>query len=83
MTFCSFSKHELKGAALRKRVLDFFLSERYKRKTNIVPMVFAVEQGNADHADQADQAARNIIRYRQKAQKLMLNVASGQFPGKY
>ena len=77
-----FSKDELKGVALRKRVLDFFSSERYKRKTNTVPKVFAVDPAHKDK-DHADEADRNIRRYRQKAQKLMLNVASGQFPGKY
>ncbi len=77
-----FSQAELKGAALRARVLKFFSSERYKKKRNIVPMSFAIDSSNRnnDHAAEAD---RNIRRYRQKAHKLLLNVASGQFPGKY
>ena len=77
-----FSRAELKGVALRERVLKFFSSERYKKKRNIVPMSFAIDSSNRsnDHAAEAD---RNIRRYRQKAHKLLLNVASGQFPGKY
>jgi hypothetical protein len=77
-----FSQSELKGAALRERVLKFFSSERYKKKRNLVPMSFVVDSSNKndDHSAEAD---RNIRRYRQKAKKLLLNVASGQFPGKY
>lgn len=77
-----FSKSEVKGVALRERVLKFFSSERYKKKRNIVPMSFAIDASNRnnDHAAEAD---RNIRRYRQKTHKLLLNVASGQFPGKY
>jgi hypothetical protein len=77
-----FSQAELKGVALRERVLKFFTSERYKKKRNIVPMSFAIDASNRnnDHAAEAD---RNIRRYRQKAHKLLLNVALGQFPGKY
>ena len=77
-----FSKAELKGVALRERVLKFFSSERYKKKRNIVPMSFAIDASNRnnDHAAEAD---RNIRRYRQKAHQLLLNVAQGKFPGKY
>jgi hypothetical protein len=77
-----FSQTELKGVALRERVLKFFSSERYKKKRNIVPMSFAIDPANrnSDHGSEAD---RNIRRYRQKAKKLLLNVASGEFPGKY
>jgi hypothetical protein len=77
-----FSKSELKGVALRERVMKFFSSERYKRKRNMIPMTFAIDASNRnnDHAAEAD---RNIRRYRQKANALLLNVASGKFPGKY
>ncbi len=77
-----FSKHELKGVALRERVIKFFASERYKKKRNIVPMSFTVDDSNRrnDHSAETD---RNIRRYRQKANALLLNVASGKFPGKY
>jgi hypothetical protein len=45
-------------------------------------MSFAIDPANrnSDHGSEAD---RNIRRYRQKAKKLLLNVASGEFPGKY
>jgi hypothetical protein len=75
-----FSKSELKGVALRNRIHKFFSSERYKKKRNIVPMSFAVHEAREDHSDEAD---RNIRRYRQKARQLLMNVASGKFPGKY
>ena len=77
-----FSDESLKGASLRQKVLKFFASERYKKKRNLVPMSFAIDRGNrnSDHQEEAD---RNIRRYRQKARKLLLNVASGVFPGKY
>jgi hypothetical protein len=75
-----FSKAELKGVALRSRIHKFFSSERYKKKRNVVPMSFAVHEAREDHSDEAD---RNIRRYRQKARRLLMNVASGKFPGKY
>jgi hypothetical protein len=77
-----FSDESLKGSSLRQKVLKFFSSERYKKKRNLVPMSFAIDKSNrnSDHQEEAD---RNIRRYRQKARKLLLNVASGLFPGKY
>lgn len=77
-----FSKSDLKGSALTKRVLEFFRSERYKKRTNEVPNSFKIDPSTKidDHLEEAE---RNIRRYRQKAKKLMLNVAIGQFPGKY
>ena len=77
-----FSDESLKGASLRQKVLKFFASERYKKKRNLVPMSFAIDRSNrnSDHQEEAD---RNIRRYRQKARKLLLNVATGLFPGKY
>ena len=77
-----FSKQELKGVALRNQVINFFAHNRYNKKRNVVPMSFTVDDSNRlnDHAEEAD---RNIRRYRQKAKSLLLNVASGKFPGKY
>jgi hypothetical protein len=77
-----FSDESLRGASLRQKVLKFFASERYKKKRNLVPMSFAIDRSNrnSDHQEEAD---RNIRRYRQKARKLLLNVATGLFPGKY
>jgi hypothetical protein len=36
-----------------------------------------------DKTEHADAADRNIRRYRQKIKQLILNVAGGEFPGKY
>lgn len=77
-----FSKSDLKGFKLTKRVIEFFQSERYVKKQNIVPHTFRIDL-NAKHYDHADEADRNVRRYRQKCQKLLLNVANGEFPGKY
>ena len=77
-----FINTSLKGESLRNRVQSFFGSERYKKKTNIVPMAFRLD-ANKRHVTHQDEADRNIRRYRQKASKLILNVASGVFPGKY
>lgn len=77
-----FSKVDLKGAKLTNRVIEFFQKERYVRKQNKVPASFIIDYNskNDTHENEAD---RNVRRYRQKCQKLILNVASGEFPGKY
>jgi hypothetical protein len=77
-----FFDESLKGISLRLKVLKFFSTDRYKKKRNLIPMSFSIDRSNinSDHQEEAD---RNIRRYRQKARKLLLNVASGVFPGKY
>lgn len=77
-----FGQSDLKGVALTNRVLKFLGSERYKRKKNKIPASFFIDttNGTDEHAEETD---RNVRRYRQKARKLMLNVAMGQFPGRY
>lgn len=77
-----FSDTSLKGKALTQRVTQYFSSQRYQRKKNTVPMTFLVDNKN-QRDDHSDEAERNIRRYRQKAKKLVLNVASGKFPGSY
>lgn len=74
-----FSNELLKGEKLTSRVIKFFEHDRYKRKANRVPASFFIDtySGITDNVD------RNIRRYRQKVQKLILNVANGEFPGKY
>lgn len=71
---------EKKGAALTTAVQKFFSSERYKKRPNEIPRVFQAMVGTLDHSESAE---RNIRRYRQKARKLILNVANGVFPGSY
>jgi len=75
-----FSMPDLKGKALTERVINFFASERFKKKQNEVPTAFRLSLGTLEHTDEAD---RNIRRYRQKAKRILLNVAKGQFPGRY
>ena len=73
---------KLKGAVLRERVHQFFSGERYKKKDNKIPFSFVVGS-SWDKTEHADAADRNIRRYRQKIKQLILNVAGGEFPGKY
>lgn len=77
-----FCDPDLKGAVLRQRVHHFFSSERYKKKENKIPFSFMVGS-SWDKKEHADAADRNIRRYRQKIKQLILNVAGGEFPGKY
>lgn len=77
-----FSREQLKGDDLLRRVLKYFSSERYKRKINKVPASFLIVP-TTTRQDHYDEAMRNVRRYRQKAAKLLLNVASGTFPGRY
>ena len=77
-----FCDPRVKGAVLRERVHLFFSAERYKKKENKIPFSFMVGS-SWDKTEHADGADRNIRRYRQKIKHLMLNVAGGEFPGKY
>jgi len=74
-----FRNDKLKGEKLRERVQRFFNEERYKRKKNKVPVSFYIDT----YADTTENVDRNIRRYRQKVRQLILNVAGGEFPGKY
>lgn len=77
-----FVGESLKGKALRRRVHEYFSSERYKKKQNQIPFSFMV--GNSWNPDEHNESAdRNIRRYRQKIKKLIENVSEGVFPGKY
>ena len=74
-----FRNEKLKGEKLRLRVIKFFNEERYKKRRNSVPASFFSDSfsGASDNVD------RNIRRYRQKVKQLILNVAGGEFPGRY
>lgn len=68
----------LKGKNLRESVFKFLKKERYKKKkVDLLPHGLTINNGNEDEVQ------RNILRYKKKARQLILNVASGQFPGKY
>jgi hypothetical protein len=69
-----FADTTLRGQSLVDRVRVYFSVERYKRKQNTIPQPF---QGTSEHV------SRNIRRYRQRGKKLLLNVASGKFPGAF
>lgn len=77
-----FNQEKLRGDDLLERVKKFFALERYKRRKNKIPASFITEQGTR-RGDHKEDAMRNVRRYRQKAAKLVLNVAEGVFPGRY
>jgi hypothetical protein len=72
-----FNDESLRGQALYDRVQKYLGSERYKKKSNSLPSQFAeLTSGDED-------AKRNVRRYKMRCKRILLNVASGQFPGKY
>lgn len=68
---------KLRGGKLLDAVHTYYLGRRNKRFAK-VPMVL-LHQGGDDKL----RAMRNLRRYIQKAEKVVLNVAQGQFPGDY
>ena len=69
----------LRGKALLTAVHRYYLGRKNKRWAK-VPTPLLYEEGyDLDEA----RAMRNVRRYIQKAEKIVLNVARGQFPGKY
>ena len=66
----------------RKTKYRIFLLPRFYIRICMVKVYLDLKLSNRNN-DHTEEAERNIRRYRQKAKKLMLNVASGQFPGKY
>lgn len=69
----------LGGSELLEAVHKYYKGRKQKRWAKIPSALIA------DFADQGRKhtAMRNLRRYIQKAEKVMLNVANGQFPGKY
>jgi hypothetical protein len=67
----------LRGEKLLDAVHRYYTGRKNKRFAKI-PMVL-LHQGMDDKA----RAMRNLRRYIQKAEKVVLNVARGQFPGEY
>ena len=66
---------ELRGAELLEKVHAYYLGR--KRRTKVpTPLLY-------DKYRDKSVAMRNMRRYITKAERVMLNVASGQFPGKY
>jgi hypothetical protein len=67
----------LRGENLLQAVHSYYLGRKNKRFAKI-PVIF-LHQGMDDKM----RAMRNVRRYIQKAEKVVLNVARGQFPGDY
>ena len=79
-----FRNDKLKGEKLRERVQKFFNEERYKRKgLNEKRFPSQLIIATYKKSDTQENVDRNIRRYRQKVKQLILNVAGGEFPGRY
>ncbi len=71
----------LKGERLLEAVHKFYESRKNKRWAKVpTPLIYRTEKGQEEDLARA---LRNLRRYLQKAEKIALNVASGQFPGDY
>ena len=74
-----FSNEELKGVDQYKEVQEHFLT-RFKKKPNEIPEYF---RDFDDDEVRIESSMRNVRRYKKKCLQLILNVANGEFPGKY
>lgn len=71
---------QLKGRKLLDAVHRYYQGRKQERHRAIpLPLMLGKDRGDDDVA----RALRNLNRYIQKAEKIVLNVARGQFPGKY
>ena len=68
---------KLKGEKLLAATHQYYLGRKNKRWAK-VPMALMY-----NHEDEKVRAMRNLRRYIQKAEQVVLNVARGQFPGEY
>lgn len=68
---------KLRGEKLLDAVHKYYTSRKNKKWAKI-PMAFQHQGG-----DDKERAMRNLRRYIQKAEKVVLNAARGQFPGDY
>jgi hypothetical protein len=69
---------DLRGRELLKAIEAHYKNRKQKRFAR-VPMALALPGSNSDIST----PMRNLRRYITKAETIVLNVASGQFPGKY
>jgi hypothetical protein len=69
----------LRGEKLLAAAHRFYLGRKNKRWAKVpMPLLYDPNSG-----DDTARAMRNLRRYIQKAEKILLNVARGQFPGRY
>ena len=71
----------LKGKKLLQAVHAYYLGRKNKRLAK-VPSSFVLRNDSTD-ADDLARVLKNLRRYIQKAERVILNAANGQFPGKY
>lgn len=69
---------KLPSNALLPKVNEYYANRRATKIKKETP--FALRTAYASHQDRAE---RNLRRYIQRARKIILNVANGEFPGKY
>jgi hypothetical protein len=75
-----FSNEKLKGMNQYTAVQGHFL-KRFINKPNEIPEYFSDYDDNSN--ERLDSSMRNVRRYKKKCLQLILNVANGEFPGKY
>ena len=74
-----FSNDKLKGVEQYRAVQEYFL-DRFKKKPNEIPKYF---RDFDDDKERIQSSMRNVRSYKEKCLQLILNVANGEFPGKY
>jgi hypothetical protein len=74
-----FSNEKLKGKDQFEAVKSYFL-DRFKKKPNEIPEYFSDYD---DNEERIESSMRNVRRYKKKCLQLILNVANGEFPGRY
>lgn len=70
-------KPDLRGQKMLDAVRTFYKARKNKKWAKIPSPLSDVGYGGEARAQ------RNLLRYAQRAEKIMLNVAKGEFPGKY
>ena len=78
-------KPNLRGEKLYQATQEYYL-RRKSTKLAKIPIALMHDTGNGRNIGEGrdyTRVLRNLRRYIQKSEKIMLNVAKGQFPGKY
>lgn len=74
----------LRGEKLLKAAQDHYLARKNKRWAKVpMALLYEKQEGEKSGSDDIARPLRNLRRYIQKAEKIMLNVANGHFPGEY
>lgn len=67
---------------LLQEIQNHFLSGHLNTETTVIPLPFQPRK-NVDVADDKNRMLKNVRRYKEKAERIIFNVANGDFPGEY